>query len=400
MIKKSKKDLYFSIMAEEAAGPKLVGVAYAAARLWPADTIAALKQRLPLTPQDSLTYIELLSLAAGIKEESERRAAGMPTANAPTLADMPYRFARDELVALQQAALPILQQQRSASMAIVIAEAHLALGALNDAERVFKMLRNENVLELATTTSFDKEFHATLPSVAAAGFADFPAVETIMSGAPSDQPIFVAADHVYFQKYGPTLLNSVHENRAGVSVALHIMDVEDAQKEALRAVLAPYASILHSVTTEWTGLRDEAARARGYYHAVRYIRFYEFLARHRTPTWLLDIDMVVRREAAKAFTILNGCDAALQLLAGRREARNQIMASSVGIAPTPGGLDYLGRAAAYIATFARAKKFPWGIDQVALYACLKRTPTLKIAAVTQDIVGGEDSLFVATKSGA
>lgn len=380
----------------QATGPALVAVAHTTAKQWPSEILAALQERLGRTPEDDELRVELLSIIAVITERRRRQEQGLSVTNGVSLKDLGYTFARAELEAVRDAANTVLQRTGSANMAIALAESCVGLGDLAGAERIYAVLRAENVEKLTSCTTFDKKFHAALGAAAAQGFTHLPQVRPLMEKAEScERVVWVACDRRYFEIYGDRLLDSFAARCGGAKLALHIMDVGQ-EGAAILTRLKLCAGHIHQVTTEETGRTFEAARA--YYHAVRFIRFYEFLKTHAGTAWLWDFDTVVGGDITPLFKAMTGNDVGLWIMPARREPRSMIGAGYVGARVSPQVLDYFGRVAAYIAHFTEMDQLAWGIDQVALYACLAWTAAkLRIVPLPEQVFGRPDAMLLVAK---
>ncbi|MGE3474307.1 MAG: hypothetical protein AB7H70_00725 [Rhodospirillaceae bacterium] len=377
-------------------GQALVAAAHEAALAWPSETLAALQARLTRTSESDELRIELLSLIASITESRRRLEHGLSPTHGASLKDFGYSFARKELEAVRDAADAALQRTNSANMAIALAESYVGLGDLAGAERIYAILRAENIEDLTSCTIFDKTFHISLSAAAEQGFAHFASVRMVMERSEScERVVWVACDRRYFELYGDKLLGSFIVQRGQAKLALHIMDPgEDIA--AITSRLRPYASHIHQVTAEESGQAGAAARA--YYHAVRYVRFYEFLKTHAGTAWLWDVDTIVGKDITPLFSAMKDNDVGFWILPGRRQPRSMIAAGYLGARVSPKVLDYFGRVAAYIAYFAQANRLAWGIDQVALYACLAWTANkLRIVPLPEQVFGRPDAMLLVAK---
>ena len=159
---------------------------------------------------------------------------------------------------------------------------------------------------------------------------------------------WLACDGKYFELFGAVLLRSLK----GTPVHLHLMD---ADKTALDLI---------DSTDTYCGVSIEKPEAdKNYYHAVRFIRFAEDLARFDRQMWLLDVDAVANLPPQK---LPHGLSARLR--PGRLEAWNQINACVVG--GDPNSLPYFRKVGAFINK--NRDNLHWGIDQLALYCVWER----------------------------
>jgi hypothetical protein len=152
-----------------------------------------------------------------------------------------------------------------------------------------------------------------------------------------------------------------------------VFDATPGEREDLTRRVATLAPVKIAVSHEWTGLRvadglPTSDAARGYYHAMRFVRLAALAARHDTrPMWMIDADTMFHRAPSLLFDLLAGHDLALLLAPGRVEIQNQMFAGVFGVAPTLAAHAYLRRVAAYLFTCWKQGRMPWGLDQTALF---------------------------------
>ncbi len=228
---------------------------------------------------------------------------------------------------------------------------HLGMGAfihgrLMDAQRHWvscleSARQQKNVL---ATVNFDPAFHAALTN-----FEGWPAVQTEGLGKRRPKTCFVACDGVYWENYGAALVESIRDT-SSLAVHVHLMDPGPAVLEAAKATR------LEGLTWEHPGA------GRGYYHAVRFVRFRQLLSHYR-ELLLLDADQIANKDLTPLFCAE---PFGVRMRPCRIEPWNQINASAVFARSEPEALAYFTRVAAYL-THYRNQLF-WGIDQMALYA--------------------------------
>jgi hypothetical protein len=216
---------------------------------------------------------------------------------------------------------------------------------------------------------FGAAFFAEVDRRAGAPDADLPPIKTVVARAPAGPCVFIACDPVYFETYGWPFVRSFARHRPAAFLHIHMFDLPAADEAAFAARLdAVLGGVSYGLTTEATGLAGRKPEAPNYYHAVRFIRAATLDRLSAHPLVLMDVDLLFNRSPDLLFACFAEADGAVPVEAGRVEVSNQINASMVGIAPTPGGRAYLARVAAYIAACRAA--LVWGIDQVALFAVL------------------------------
>ncbi len=353
-----------------------------------AEMIALLEQRLKTLPPGSEIRLHDLHLLARLREKSARAAAGLHPTNTDAFDDLFFKFARKELAALASEASAFLQHNRTSfTAAVLLAEAYVAVGAFAQAEGVFAQLRRASGENIASITNFDSAFHAGLSDEAHRSAARLPPVLVSRDLAPdARQIIFTAADHPYFERYGWDFVESfAKHNGPDVWLALHVFDMTAEVRTGMIRRLDAVQGLRWGLSTEWTGLRDgEGAPAKEYYHAVRYIRFWQLLMDRNASAWIVDTDTIFGGPVARLFEHLSGKDLALYLAPGRFEVRNKIMALSTGASATQAARNYLRNVAGYVGHYQKEGRLFWGIDQVALFAVLamiRVVPPLLIAGV-------------------
>jgi hypothetical protein len=145
------------------------------------------------------------------------------------------------------------------------------------------------------------------------------------------------------------------------------MDGSDEQLQQAAAFCATLPNLTVGISAERPGAHRDAAAARCYYHAIRFIRFFGHLRHYNIPLWLMDVDALFNRPPTSLFEKLAGRDVAFRARPGRLEPWNQFNASVVGATPGEASKRYFRLIAAYIAHFFARGKLQWGIDQLAMY---------------------------------
>lgn len=357
------------------------------------EMLALIKERLRTLPSDAVIRLHDMHMLARYQEKRRRAAAGLSITNAENIADLDLRFAKGEAMALIREATAILQRDRQCfPAAVLLADAYTALGAVGEAEKVFAQLRRASGDHPSSVTNLDPVFHAALPGKVHDAAMKLPPV-LVTRDVPmgTDRVVLTCCDYFYFQKFGWDLVESfAAHNGPGVCLALHIFDMmPDERVEVIRR-LAAYPSLTWSLSGEWTGLRGgESLKARGYYHAIRFIRYWQLLLSSSAAVWMVDADTIFKADVAFMFEAIAGYDVALYLLPGRFDVRNKVVASCIGAANTPAARDYLRGIAGYIAHYYEEGRLSWGIDQIALYAVtMMHQSPLRIVGVPERIING------------
>lgn len=179
--------------------------------------------------------------------------------------------------------------------------------------------------------------------------------------------LYLSCNYTYFYAFALPMIMSLHGRSPGTPVHVHIMDADEQQTAFAHELLQRIAPLKFALSVERPGLKQNSMEARCYYHAIRFIRYYEHLLRYGCPLWLMDVDAVVHSDLEPLFAMLGASDAAMRIRPGRLEPWNQFNACIVAASQTPTSKEYFRLLAAYTAYFYQRKGLRWGIDQLAMY---------------------------------
>ncbi len=204
--------------------------------------------------------------------------------------------------------------------------------------------------------NFDPAFYASLNAMTGADILrPFPETYGISRAHDAEQVVWLGCDGAYLEAFAAPMIRSLREVMPNAAVHVHAMDITDQQFK-----LAAKLGI---------GLTVEKSPTPGpaYYHAVRFVRYWQYLQTAERPVWLMDVDALFNREPSQMFSKLNNTDVALRVRAGRFEPWNQFNACIVGAQPTPASMTYFRLIAAYISHYYQCRNLQWGVDQLAMY---------------------------------
>lgn len=250
--------------------------------------------------------------------------------------------------------------------------------------------------EIAAFSHFGAAFHEGLSRMDDGAMErDLAPVHTlILPAAPRGEALFVACDPKYFSAFTLPFLRGAEALAVPVDVHVHLMDGTPAEwTEAVGALLA-LKGIGITLTAETSGAASFTA-ARTYYHAARFIRFYQELARAPGNNrehdrgdgprrlWMIDADARLLRDPRPLFARLDHADLALRTNPLTFEPALKMMACCVGVAATERGLAFARRTAAYIHRMRAANAWGWGVDQVALFSAYAYMEDTGAAPATQ-----------------
>lgn len=239
------------------------------------------------------------------------------------------------------------------------------------AERWFAQTRQQPTYSVADVATFDPEFFARLERMTDEDISSpFPPTYEVVARTTWPATMaYVSCDPKYFELFMPRFLESLVDAGAEAGVHVHLLDGSQEDWNRLANSLRSFEQVSVSMTAEGGERRNFLGQAaRYYYHAARYVRFYQHLRRNLRPAWMMDVDLVAESDPTPMFELLESHDFAGSSRAAVLEPWGKFQAGLVGIAPTIGGLRYLRLVAAYISHWFQKGNLQWGIDQLALFA--------------------------------
>ena len=302
--------------------------------LWsdsPEATIAALESLKPDNPTDAVNYWRTYVVH---KEWHERIKRGLMPYHSHDISDMFFRYVDLE---------PYGAAAAAAGAPMDLACYGLCKSDRALPEKLFRLFEDKG--HVAGTTRFQPEFHNTIAMDKKP--PDLPVVRFHQDVVHPGPIIWLACDSKYLA-FALPMIRSLRAVTPGVACHLHVFNPE---------------------ICEWPadiGISTEVCPAnKGYYHAVRFIRLYEFQRRFDRPVWLMDVDGLFNNHPQPLFDMLQGVDVAFRARPARLEPWNQLNACVVGFNNNPGGTGYLRGIAQYIQQFLPG--LAWGIDQTAMF---------------------------------
>jgi hypothetical protein len=216
--------------------------------------------------------------------------------------------------------------------------------------------------------------------------AKLPPLLDVMPAVFNDDPvIYLSCNYSYFVSFAMPMISSLADKGPGAQLHMHIMDAADEQLRQATAFFRGLPSLTIALSAERPDVENQGLHvARAYYHAVRFIRYYQHLVRYKRTLWLMDVDALIHRDPRELYCMLGDKDAAMRARAGRFEPWNQFNACVVAATPSAVSILYFRLIAAYIAHFHQKNGLRWGIDQFAMYGVFEylrdggRAPTLSL----------------------
>jgi hypothetical protein len=337
-----------------------------------AETIADMKRAAGLVADEPRKASPILRFITATQDRATRRAAGLPVATAQSWEDM-IRWRDPEGLAAFAASLEreLAAPEPRPEAAIERGGVAMAMQDWATAETWFARAREHETGSVSDVTTIDPVFFRALEDMTdeqiAAPFA--PVAEVIPRTTPVPRVIYLASDPRYFELFTLPYLESLQEWQADAAVHVHIMDGTADDWRRLAEPLAKFGRLRPTMTAEASAARQKYGdRAGDYYHAVRFIRFYQFLARSLAPGWMTDVDFKIGADPNPILRLLDSYEIVVQSFPTGVMPWHRFGGDVVGVAPTAAGLGYAKLVAAYISHWHAQRGLRWFIDQLALFA--------------------------------
>ncbi|MCC6913759.1 MAG: hypothetical protein IT566_08670 [Rhodospirillaceae bacterium] len=335
------------------------------------DAVRELEKHLESIRLDPVRAAYTLVRLSTYRAPGRRAARGLP-AHGASWPDT-YQWPDGDALAEIKDALnnEIVAGSRRASAWADLACVAIAEGNWNRAEECFARLRHGPKRTPADFHAFGERFHAQLDAMSDADITSglAPVEHLVTPAFQSDVSIFIGSDPVYFARFTLPFIRHVESAAFPLDVHAHILDgTQESWVEIIRA-LGGLKSVRVTLTAEASGAARQAGNyARLYYHAVRYVRAYGELKRANRPLWVLDADVRLQRDPRALLGSIARYDLAVNTRPADFSPNLKMTAACVGLAPTPRGLEFARRVAAYITHWKNKDAWGWGIDQVALFS--------------------------------
>jgi len=343
--------------------------------IWKDDPERAVKLREALVAavwDDVPARISALYMLICQKEWSERLKRGQMPYHALSLDELFFHHAQKYLLDLQTAAATRLAEKPDDVHAIrSLGFARFAQKDRRGAETLFRSVAAQKKGgSIFDTVMFTPEFYDHLRETTDEQlFNGLPPLMHLTPFTPNPAGVlYLSCDYQYLHAFALPMILSLQERSPQAQIHVHIMDATKREASCALAMLDRMPSLRFALSTERSGLRGAPLpEARNYYHAVRFVRFFQHMQLYRSPLWLMDVDAVINRDLSDLFELLNDRDVSMRIRPGRLEPWNQFNACVVGAGTTDASFEYFRLIAAYIAYFYQHKKLQWGIDQLAMY---------------------------------
>jgi len=321
---------------------------------------------------DPLEKLEVLQEIVLLKEMAGRKSNGLPLYHAVSYENSNIHFAHDELKHVERLARQVLNSDSGNPAALLSLSCVLyAQGAPGHGQDLFDQVTEKVTGHIGAAVNFDSNFLNSLKVESADELlAGLPEVMTIQLKTNAGKPVIViVCDYRYYYHFARPLIISIDRRVRGVCVHLHIMDASAQQLDDAMAWLQSLASVRCNLSAENTDQQNRSQNdALDYYHAMRFVRLYEWRKTYDGPLWIMDADALINLDPSKLLSNCKGWDVAIRIRPGRLEPWNVMSAGLVGFAPTDAAAQFLHIAASYITHHYRNGKLAWGIDQLALLA--------------------------------
>ncbi len=313
----------------------------------------------------------LLPSLAEYTEWHHRALNGEPPYHANHVDELFFRYGRKYIEQLERVATVLTTAKPDGDEPrISLGIARFCLGDRQGAETLIRAAPKRIAGHVFETAKFAPEFYDELR-----GFSDDDLTRSLPPlinevSLPGDKAgiVYLSCNYLYFHAFALPMVTSLAQRSPATPVHLHIMDATPRQVAFVVAYMEKLAPLPFALSIEHPKLTGAPTmEARCYYHAVRFIRFYQHLKSYRSPLWLMDVDAIINKDLGSLMTRLSGHDVAVRVRPGRLEPWNQFNACMVGANTSAASIEYFRLISAYIAYFHRIGGLRWGIDQQAMY---------------------------------
>lgn len=336
----------------------------------PEETSRAFDKLMERARKDEAAQIKILLALLPYREFHERMKRGLMPYHATSMDELFFKFAHEDFARFRKL---VFEQVRQApdDPRLINREflAYFCAGELKQAEEVLLRLPNTAREGILATVSFQKKAFANSSDFLDERISSClpPVITHIPGNFSAGHLIFLCCNSFYFDSFGNPLVQSLAKEKPGAFLHLHIMDITDEQVARITGILEKLP-LRAAFSSEQTGFKDQQSQdARNYYHAIRFVRFYQFLCQHKGPLWMMDVDALFNRAPEKMFAVLDGHDVAFRIRPGRLEPWHQFSACIVGAAKTAASLAFFKLIADFILQAWQDRKLSWGIDQLAMF---------------------------------
>ncbi len=320
---------------------------------------------------DLRAQAKLLRRCAELSARLVRRAQLLPFDYTISWDDASHWPDLESLGQFKAAAIAVLTSAQVDHNAFVdVAIAEVAATNWAAAEVYLRRAREFKTGHVADVLTFDPQIHEKI-----SGYTETEIVlglaplETIAENQHSNTPtLFLASDLVYFEKFTLSFLADLVRLSPTQPVHIHLLDGDPEQWQRLLLQARSVFPLSISMSAEASDARQcYGLTASYYFHAVRFIRFYQHLLKYKKALWILDVDAKLNRDLIPDLSVLSSCDVAFNWAPLTLEPWYKIRGALIGAAPTDDGLKFARLVAGYIAYWMKKDQLRWGIDQVALF---------------------------------
>jgi len=328
-----------------------------------------LYQRVRTKPHKAIQILQSLVV---YKEWAERIKRGLLPYHATSLDQLFFKYAFSYLQDIDRQSTIILDSDPQNVAALTSkATASFCLGDAAAAQTHYEKAAPSLHNHIIQSIRFDEPFFENLENCSEEDLlSGLPQVNTVrlMKSKP-EHVLYLSCNAPYFGSFAIPMIRSLDDRGAAAAVHIHLMDTSDVDLNSANTFCDGLTNVTAAITSEQPGLTSAPMmESRCYYHAIRFIRFYQCLQKSQSTLWLSDVDAIVNRDLDNLYPILGDSDAGMRVRPGRLEPWNQFNACLVAAKPSVLSLTYFRLIAAYIKYFWDSGELRWGIDQLAMYA--------------------------------
>lgn len=237
------------------------------------------------------------------------------------------------------------------------------------ADRILEVVRSQSSGSFADCTAFGSQFHAELERFDyETTVAMLPPVERLLEAPPqAPETLLLASDPNYFEQFTLPFIAALERMGIPADVQVHVMGGTPGRWREMAAGLDRFSTVRVSFSAEDSGpYANGIDNIRLYCHAIRFVRLFQEARRRQRRMWVFDVDVFLKRDPRPLLDRLTDFEVSIRTNPTLLTPVGRVGGNLIGIAPTPRGLEYARRVAAYILYWKERGTWAWGIDQCAL----------------------------------
>ncbi len=260
----------------------------------PSDAIALLKRTLSALPDDSRDKVRTLGTLILFEEWEARLKENKAPYHAASLDELFFHSAIETFDQYKEKCSRLVQRDQSDHWARLTEGLILfASGEHAKAQANFQLVAKKTGHAMASAIRFDEQFFSSLLETSEADLLKgLPPVEVAKAHEFIDGNIlYLSCNAAYFDDFAVPLLRSLSTVSKKNQVHIHLMDSPHIHTQSVVGFCQDLPNIFTAISVEGPDFSGKDLLAvRCYFHAIRFIRFFQHLKIYDKTLWLMDVD--------------------------------------------------------------------------------------------------------------